>query len=470
MKLRKFTILLLLGMLLMPAAMEAQVSVRRGGGSRTESGSNQKGKKEKDQKGQKDKDQKGQKGTPPVRDGGPQTEVPGRGPVPQQNPTEMPPARTPEQAPQSAPTKRTQPKKTGVKQSEVAEGATLRQQAFSEYQRKEGNYVSWQHVLYRELDLTDETNASLYFPQEPMDGLTNLFRVILEGLCNNQLKAYEYLDGREVFTDKYLVNVQDVLDKFQVMYQTKPGVGRDAKPVYVVEETDVPCTEVLSYFIKERWEFDQHTSMYGPRVLAICPVLHRSGDWGGEAVKYPMFWIDFEDLRPLLRDHLVMSDGMNNTPRYTMEEFFTLEQYQGDIYKVQNTRGLSLMQQYPDPESLDSVRFTIEAKLRGFKDSIWVRQLTPAEEEAQEAEAAARRAEKRAADREEKLAEKYESKLEARQAKQAAKEAKRNRRTGDVVDMEAVEAEKEAREDEIDQRVEQTGTAHSARRSARRNR
>ena len=458
MKLRKFTILLLLGILLVPTAVQAQVSVRRGG-SRTETGTSQRGKKE--------KDQKGQKGIPPTRDAGPQTELPGRNPVPQQNPpTEMPPQRQPvETPPVTQPAKRTPAKKTGVKQSEVAQGTTLRQQAFSEYQKKEdaGN-ISWQHVLYRELDLTNESNASLYYPQEPMDGLTNLFRVILEGLCTNRLKAYEYLDGREVFTDRYLVNVQDVLDKFQVMYQRKPGVGRDAKPTYAVEETDVPCTEVLSYFIKERWEFDQHTSTYGPRVLAICPVLHRSGDWGGEAVKYPMFWVNFEDLRPLLRDHLVMSDGMNNTPRYTMEEFFTLEQYQGDIYKVQNTRGLSLMQQYPDSASLDSARFTIEAQLRGFKDSIWVHQLTPAEEAAQEAEAAARRVEKRAADREDKLVEKYEAKLEAREAKQAAKDAKRNRRTGEVVDLEAVEAEKEAQADEIDQRVEQTGKAHSARR------
>lgn len=453
MKLRKFTILLLLGMLLMPAAMEAQVSVRRGGGSRTESGSSQKGKKE--------KDQKGQKGTPPSRDVLPQTEVPGRGTASQQNPTEVPPVRNQGEAPQTAPTKRTPARKTGVKQSEVAEGTTLRQQAFSEYQKKEDRGgLSWQHVLYRELDLTSETNASLYYPQEPMDGLTNLFRVILDGLCNNQLKAYEYLDGREVFTDKYLVNVQDVLDKFQVMYQRKAGTGRNAKPVFVVEETDVPCTEVLSYFVKERWEFDQHTSKYGPRVLAICPVLHRSGDWGGEAVKYPMFWVNFEDLRPLLRDHLVMSGGMNNTPRYTMEEFFTLEQYQGDIYKVQNTRGLSLMQQYPEPEALDSVRFTIEAQLRGFKDSIWVRQLTPEEEAAQATDAAARRAEAR----EEKQAAKRAAKAETQADRQAAKDAKRNRRTGEAVDLEAIEAEREAKEEEIDQRVEQTGKAHSARR------
>lgn len=447
MRFRFFSLLLLLGMTILPEAADAQVSVRRGGSTRTESSS---------KKDKKDKPQ-------PKRDANPQ-DTPGRGPI--QHPSESAPQSTPVPATNATPAKRTPAKKTGVQPSAaVLDGTTLRQQRFSEYQKRDDGHVTWQHVLYRELDLTNDKNASLYYPQEPQDGLTNLFRVILEGLCSNQLKGYEYLDGREVFTDKYVVNVADVLDKFQILYRQQPAVGRDGKPTYLVEETDVPCTEVLSYFVKERWEFNQRTSTYGPRVLAICPVLHRSGDWGGEAVKYPMFWINFEDLRPLLREHQIMSDGMNNTPRYTMEEFFNLEQYEGSIYKVQNTRGLSLMQQYPDSASLDSARTSIEAQLRGFKDSIWVHMMTPEEEAAQEEEAAARRAEKRAADRE---ARKSGRSRERNSVQPEESGAKRNRRTGEVVDMEAVEAEKEAKEDEIDKRIEDTGKAHSARRSARR--
>lgn len=449
MRLRIFSLLLLLGLTILPEAADAQVSVRRGG-SRTESTSKKDNKKDKPQ---------------PKRDVNPQDNA-GRAPV-QQPPTEQAPKNNPSTpVPQAAsPAKRTPAKKTGVKQSEaVLDGTTLRQQAFSEYQKRDDGHVTWQHVLYRELDLTNDKNASLYYPQEPQDGLTNLFRVILEGLCTNQLKGYEYLDGREVFTEKYQVNVCDVLDKFQILYRQQPAVGRDGKPTYLVDESDVPCSEVLSYFVKERWEFNQRTSTYGPRVLALCPVLHRSGDWGGEAVKYPMFWVNFEDLRPLLRDHQIMSDGMNNTPRYTMEEFFNLEQYEGSIYKVQNTRGLSLMQQYPDSASLDSARCSIEAQLRGFKDSIWVHKMTPEEEAAQEAEAAARRAEKRAAERDAKKAGRNREKTDS----QAEAGTKRNRRTGEVVDMDAVEAEKEAKEDEIDKRIEDTGKAHSARRSARR--
>ena len=336
----------------------------------------------------------------------------------------------------------------------IIDGNSQRQQSFAEYQRREDGFMPWQHVVYRELDMEDPVNASLYYPQEPMDGLTNLFRVILDGLCTNRLKGYEYLDGREIFDEKYVVNPKDILDKFQILYQEKPAVGQNGKPTYMVEEMDVPCNEVLSYFIKERWEFNQKNSKYGPRILAICPVLHRAGDFGGDEVKYPMFWLNYEDLRPLLRDHLVMSDGMNNTPRFTMEEFFTLEQYKGDIYKVQNTRGLSLIQQYPNPDTLKLMRSKIEAELRGFGDSIWVYEETEADIAARDSIRAARRAERR-----------------ARRGEAPAStnsDAKRNRRTKAEVDMVAVEEAKDAKNDEIDTRIETTGTAHSARRSARR--
>lgn len=297
-------------------------------------------------------------------------------------------------------------KKTGTQPSQVADGMTLRQQAFAEYQRQEPQYVPWQHVVYRELDMNVGDNASLYYPVEPTEGMTNLFRVLLEAICKGQLKAYEYMDGREMFSEKYLLNVESMLQKFDINYQTQAVSG---SKYYVVAEEDVPCNEVMSYYLKERWQYDLTSSRYTAKVLAICPILHRVGEFG-ESVPYPMCWIDFEDLRPFLRGHMVMLDGMNNAPRLTMEEYFTLNKYKGELYKVQNTRGLNLMQQYPDPDSLSVARARIEAELRGFKDSLWVHEPTAAEIAAQDS---------------------------IKAAKRINKKEKRNRRTKEVVDTDA---------------------------------
>lgn len=344
-------------------------------------------------------------------------------------------------------------KAAASQEATTVDGKTLRQQAFDEYQRQDATDVPWQHVVYRELDLTRGANASLYYPVEPQDGMTSLIRVIIDLMANNRLKVYEYLDGREMFTEKYEVKPTDVFDKFQINYVTEPSKVKGQAPVCKIDEADVPANEVLSYFVKERWEFDQKVSKYGPKILCICPVLHRSGDWGGDVVKYPMMWINYEDLRPFLRDHLIVSEGMNTAPRYTMEDYFALGQYEGEIYKVQNLRGLSLMQQYPNPDSLKIARQKIEAQLRGFGDSIWVPQVT--EEQVSDKKTAARE---------------RKAKRSGRNRKDDADtdaKGKTNRRTKEEVDMEAVEAEKDAREAEEEEKVERTGAAHSARRTRR---
>ena len=83
--------------------------------------------------------------------------------------------------------------------------------------------LQWMRVLYRQLDLENVKNAALYYPEEPIDGQENLFRIIMRLLANGQLKAYEYLDGREIFTEKYESKVKDVLDRFYIIYNEAKG-------------------------------------------------------------------------------------------------------------------------------------------------------------------------------------------------------------------------------------------------------
>lgn len=235
----------------------------------------------------------------------------------------------------------------------------------------------WEHTVYRELDVNVDENAALYYPQEPTDGLTNFFTVLFNAFTSGELKAYEYLDGREVFQEKHLVTIEDVLDTHEILY-TKKTDKKSGKTVFAVEQGDIPCHLVTSFYIKEKWEVDRNTSQYQHRVVAVCPVLHKLGDFGSEA-RYPLFWVDYEDLRPFIANELLMTAEMNTALRYSMDDFFILAKYKGEIYKVQNPRGLTLKQQYPDPDTLKAKRDEIEKKLRTFGDSIWVK---PEEEEA----------------------------------------------------------------------------------------
>lgn len=229
----------------------------------------------------------------------------------------------------------------------------------------------WMRVIYRNIDLDKDRNAPLYFPEEPVDGQENLFRIILRHVAEGRVPAFEYLDGREVFTDRYRVNMRDVFDRFGIPFTAAKG-STEKNPKYTVDENDVPTNEVLSYFVVERWEFDTRRNRLRPVVEAICPVLHRSGDFGGEALKYPMFWVKFTDLRPYLAAQTIFVDDDNNLPTCSYDDFFTLNMYDGEIYKTRNLKNRSMVQMYSDPDDLKCAQDSIQGRLDHFEDKLWV--------------------------------------------------------------------------------------------------
>ncbi len=154
-------------------------------------------------------------------------------------------------------------------------GVTDRMQQFYRQNEQSDADRLWMRVIYRALELDNPKNAALYYPEEVIDGQENLFRIIMRLLADNQIAAYEYLDGKEIFTDKYKLKVRDMLDRFHVLYTDAKG-STEKNPKFTIEESDVPANEVLSYYILERWEFDARSNKTKRRVEAICPVLHRS--------------------------------------------------------------------------------------------------------------------------------------------------------------------------------------------------
>lgn len=231
--------------------------------------------------------------------------------------------------------------------------------------------LSWMRVIYRQLDLTKAANAPLYFPEPPLNGEENLFRTIMRLVAEGKLKVYEYLDGREIFTDQYALPTKDVLERFHIDYEQAKG-STDRHPRYTIAEPDVPSDEVLSYYIIERYEFDNRTNRLRTIIEAICPVLHRSDEWGLEPVKYPMFWVKFDDLRPYMSTQNIFISDDNNLPSCTYDDFFLLGLYDGDIIKTRNLRNMSMMQLYPDADKLKHAQDSIQNSLDSFERKLWV--------------------------------------------------------------------------------------------------
>ncbi|MBQ3604871.1 MAG: gliding motility protein GldN [Muribaculaceae bacterium] len=250
-------------------------------------------------------------------------------------------------------------------------GVTQRMQSFFEEEPVSDADLMWMRVIYRQLDAETVNNAPIFFPEEKTQDQENLFRIIMRLIINNQITAYDYLDGREIFTDQYRINVRDMLDRFHVLYEEGKG-STEKNPKFVIDDSDVPANEVLSYYIIERWEFDSRTNEMKTRVEAICPVLHRAGDFGGEAIKYPMFWVKLQDIRPWLTQQYIFIDDDNIIPKYTYDDYFLLTMYKGDIYKTRNIQNKSMMQLYPDENDRKRAQDSIQARLENFDKKLWV--------------------------------------------------------------------------------------------------
>lgn len=254
-----------------------------------------------------------------------------------------------------------------------APGVTQRMQSHidNSLSSSDDSELQWMRVMYRSLDLTKDANGALYYPDEAVEGQDNLFRIIMKRMADGQLSAYEYLDGRERFTDEYKVKMRDILDRFYILHKEAKG-STEKNPKFSIDETDIPAYEVLSYYIIERWEFDRRSNRVSTRVEAVCPVLHRAGDFGAETVKYPMFWVRYDDLRPWIASQYIFTDDDNNLARHSYDDYFRLGLYDGDIYKTRNLKNKSLMQLHPDPDDLARARDSIQNRLDSYEKKLWV--------------------------------------------------------------------------------------------------
>ena len=225
--------------------------------------------------------------------------------------------------------------------------------------------VVWKRDVYRTLDLTKEKNASLYYPVEPQGDDMNLFTYLFKLVVNNDIPAYSYnIDGNESFAPENKVNPKDLLDDFGIYYEEKNGV-------IDVAQSDIPSAQVLSYFIKESYYFDQRTATYNQRVTAICPVYHKPGEFTAEITKYPMFWLNFDEIAPVLTRQKVMSSSYNNVSSMTLSDYFMKHNYEGDIYKTVNLRNLSLNQYCKSDSAVKKEQKNIEKQLADFRGNLW---------------------------------------------------------------------------------------------------
>ena len=224
--------------------------------------------------------------------------------------------------------------------------------------------VVWRRDVYREINLTQDANAGLYYPVEPQGFQMNLFTYLFKLMLRGQIKAYDYdvNTGDARFDESLRVKPLEFLKKYEIYYErTDRGIH--------IDDADIPSREVKAYFIKESSYYDQNTATFHTKVLALCPVMVRDDDFGDGGTKYPLFWVKYDDIAPFLARQTIMTSNLNNAATMSVDDYFTMNRYKGKIYKTNNMQGTTL------PQDNDTLRTKaqnkIEQEILAFEKNMW---------------------------------------------------------------------------------------------------
>ena len=261
------------------------------------------------------------------------------------------------------PTRRLQEQAAQKEAEKSPTAVTITDRARSQYtaQTAMPTEIQWRRDIYRELDLKKEKNAALYYPEEPLGDRVNFFTLLINLILDGKITAYECrLDGNELFTPDNVLDIENILDKFYIDYTKENGK-------YIIKPKDIPNPE--KYFIKESNYLDQ-LSNYQTRVTAICPVMMDS-EFGEKPIAQPMFWLNYDEISPYLGQTQVMTSSYNNTSNMSLDDYFVMRQYEGEIYKTSNLRNMPLSEYCETDSALQAERARIEKQLIDFQNGLW---------------------------------------------------------------------------------------------------
>jgi len=231
--------------------------------------------------------------------------------------------------------------------------------------------VVWRRDIYRQLDLLKDANAPLYYPVEPHGKDQNLFTFIFRLFVSGRVKGYKPGDdGGESFDEKDELKVKDLLTDQSIYFE-------EANGKITVPESDIPSAFVKRFYLKESSYFDQRSATYKTRVVALCPVIMEENEFAsiddepGAAQSRPLFWVKYDDISSYLSRMPVMASNFNNVTNMTVDDYFTLNRYDGKIYKTNNLQGRLLSDYAKNDTAMALEQKRIEQQLVDFEEHIW---------------------------------------------------------------------------------------------------
>lgn len=204
--------------------------------------------------------------------------------------------------------------------------------------------VMWSKTIWRMVDLREKMNLPLYFPVKPIGERMNLISLILYGIDNEGLTAYD--PDKDVDEFKVNLSKDDLEIRLGNQDKTVDVTDTAGNSVKQTVKGERQVDQVKKLLIKEKWFFDKSYSTMQVRILGICPIrvypreikstdAPAADEDNAEMLMKQVCWIYYPEFRNLFASHPIYN-RFNDSQQASFDDFFSQRRFSGYIYGESN--------------------------------------------------------------------------------------------------------------------------------------